>query len=208
MDSKDDRRVSQLTAALEEANAAFRDKIEELSFVSRIGEAISRHTSRKDLSRELVEVVAQATLSKYAGLYCPDHEGTFELGAVSKLFGGTSHFPRTVSTSNLPEEFRSLDGPIVVGDSAGWTRGPDWPFPEELPSWLCAPLTTRGTPRGILFLADERPDAFSPSTLRAVSIVTPQISSALANIADVGEKCPSTKRPLMKVRPHTRAVGG
>jgi signal transduction histidine kinase len=183
MDSGDDRRVSQLTKALEEANSAFRNKIEELSFVSRIGESISGHTSTRELSIELLEVIAQATLSKYAVLYCPNQDGTFELEAVSELFAGTHGFPREFRTSVLPEEFRNPQGPVQVGDRRSWTGGDDWPFHPELLSWLCIPLDTRGTSRGILFLADERPNAFSTSTVRTLSIVTPQISSALANIA-------------------------
>ena len=183
MDSEDNRRISQLTTALEEANVAFRDKIEELSFVSRIGEAISGHTSTRELSSELVQVISQATLSKYAALYCPSHQGTFELQAVSDLFGGLHDFPGTISTSDLPEEVHSPAGSIQFGDSRSWTGCPGWPFPEELLSWLCVPLNTRGTARGILFLADERQNAFSPSTVRTLSIVSPQMSSALANIA-------------------------
>ena len=58
--------VSPLSVALEKADAAFRSKVDELSFVSRVGEAISRHTSTRQLSEELVEVIAEATLSKHA----------------------------------------------------------------------------------------------------------------------------------------------
>ena len=58
-----------LNAALEKADVALRSKIEELSFVSRVGEAISRHTSSRELSAELVEIVAETILCNYAVLY-------------------------------------------------------------------------------------------------------------------------------------------
>ena len=69
--------TSQLSAALERADAAFRSKIDELSFVSCVGEAISRHTSTRELSEELVEVIAETTLSKHATLYRRSHETRF-----------------------------------------------------------------------------------------------------------------------------------
>ena len=107
--------TSQLSAALERADAAFRAKIDELSFVSRVAEAISRHTSTRELSEELVEVIAETTLSKHAALYRRSLDTRYDLEAASKVFGETD-FPASFDLSVLPARFKDHSQPIVIED--------------------------------------------------------------------------------------------
>src|SRR5687767_9359128 len=152
-----ERRIAFLTSSLEQTNNTLRAKMDELSLVRRVGDAISHHTAIASLSAELVDAITETLNCKYAVMYAGSADGSaLELQAVSKTFSG-------------PEQF-----------SATWSE--EWSLPATLPSWLCVPLLTRNDRRGILCLADDSPDAFDEKTLRTLMVVVPQIASALSNI--------------------------
>ncbi len=174
--------VSQLSVALEKADAALRSKIDELSFVSRVGEAISRHTSTVELSEELVEVIAAATLSKHALLYRRSLNERYDLQAASKVFGNTA-FPASFDLSMLGADVSPKSGPVALLDLDAEEIDTDrWPFPPTLRSWLVVPLAARDTCQALLILADEDPSSISQATERILMMVAPQLSSALSNI--------------------------
>ena len=174
--------VSPLSAALEKADAAFRSKVDELSFVSRVGEAISRHTSTLQLSEELVEVIAEATLSKHALLYRRSLDERYELQAASKVFGDT-RFPASFDLAVIPGDFTDKSGPVALPDlNAENLDHSLWPFPRTLRSWLFIPLLARDMCQALLILADEKPSSISPTMERTLMMVAPQLSSALSNI--------------------------
>ncbi len=174
--------VTQLSAALEKADAAFRSKIDELSFVSRVGEAVSRHTSTRELSEELVEVIAEATLSKHALLYRQSLEERYELQAASTLFGD-ARFPASFKLSVIPGSLTAKTGPVALPDLGAVNLDNSlWPFPPALRSWLFVPLLARDTCQALLILADEEPSSISPASERTLMMVAPQLSSALSNI--------------------------
>src|SRR5204862_1536969 len=56
------------------------------------------------------------------------------------------------------------------------------PFPKNLSSSLSVPMLTRNHMRGVLCLADDRPEMFDERTLRTLMIVVPQIANAFSNI--------------------------
>jgi signal transduction histidine kinase/CheY-like chemotaxis protein len=177
-----DDSVLQLSAALEKADAAFRSKIDELSFVSRVGEAVSRHTSTRQLSEELVEVIAEATLSKHALLYRRSLDERYELQAASTVFGDAL-FPASFDCSVIPGTFTGKTGAVAFPDlSAETLNNSQWPFPPGLKSWLFVPLLARDRCQAILILADEEPSSISPASERTLMMVAPQLSRALSNI--------------------------
>src|SRR5436305_14195070 len=100
-----DRRIASLTSALEQANDTIRTKMDELSLVRRVGDAVSHHSSLWSLSAELVDSIAQAVNCKYALIYAGSHAGSdpsaFELQAVSTVFSGGEHFPVTIGQSQM-----------------------------------------------------------------------------------------------------------
>jgi PAS domain S-box-containing protein len=184
MPNEVERRINFLATALEQANATIRGKMDELSLVRRVGDAISQHTSLWSLSAELVNAIAEAVNCKYAVIYCGSAEATpFELQAVSNVFSGTEQFPANIQQTRLVRHLEQNGSPLQVDDigkSAIWSD--DWPFAPNLVSWLCVPLLTRNHVRGVLILADDAPAAFDERTLRTLMIVVPQITSAFANI--------------------------
>ncbi len=181
MTSDNDRRVAQLSEAMEKANDAFRKKIEELSFVSRIGEAVSRHNTVSDLSLELVELIAETTLCRYVALYTAN-EHFFQIEAVSVLFGRTDGFPASIPAENLRRVLENPNDATYIECLEDRHGGGEWPLPHDFQSWLLIPLTSRGTTQGVLILTDDEAGAFNASTLRTLQMVVPQISGALSNI--------------------------
>src|SRR5215813_5798889 len=98
-----ERRIASLTAALEQANGTLRGKMDELSLVRRVGDAISHHTSIWSLSAELVDALAETINCKYAAIYEASgiDGGPFELQAVSSIFSGPEEFPLSLRQSRI-----------------------------------------------------------------------------------------------------------
>lgn len=183
MPNDTERRIAFLTSALEQANNMLRWKMDELSLVRRIGDAIGRHSSIWSLSGEIVDAIAETLNCKYAVMYAGPDANSFELQAVSSIFRGPEQFPSALRESRIVRYLEQTGSPIHIEDIASnpiWSD--DWPFAKTLASWLCVPLLTRDHLRGILCLADDAPRAFDERTLRTLMIVVPQISSAFSNI--------------------------
>src|SRR5258708_28034007 len=96
-----DRRVAFLTSALEQANDTIRTKMDELSLVRRVGDAISHHTSIWSLSSELVDAIAETVNCKYALVYAGSEASPFELQAVSSTFSGGEQFPLKIGQTQI-----------------------------------------------------------------------------------------------------------
>jgi signal transduction histidine kinase len=178
-----DRRVAFLTSALEQANDTIRTKMDELSLVRRVGDAVSHHSSIWSLSSELVDAIAETVSCKYALIYAGSDPSSFELQAVSNVFTGAEQFPLTIGQTQIVRYMEQTGSPITIpniADNPIWSE--EWPLPKTLTSWLCVPLLTRNHLRGILCLADDAPDAFDERTLRTLMVVVSQISAAFSNI--------------------------
>src|SRR6266699_3723702 len=96
-----ERRIASLTSALELANNTLRGKMDELSLVRRVGDAISHHTSIWSLSTELVDAIAETINCKYAAIYAGSDANPFELQAVSSIFSGPEEFPVTLGRTRI-----------------------------------------------------------------------------------------------------------
>jgi PAS domain S-box-containing protein len=178
-----DRRIASLTSALEQANHTIRTKMDELSLVRRVGDAVSHHSSLWSLSAELVDAIAETISCKYTLIYAGSDPSAFELQAVSNVFSGAEQFPLAIGQTQIVRYMEQTESPIIVpniADNPIWSE--EWPLPKTLASWLCVPLLTRNHLRGILCLADDAPGAFDERTLRTLMVVVSQISSAFSNI--------------------------
>jgi len=178
-----ERRIASLASALDKANTNMRSKMDELSMVRRVGDAISQHTSIWSLSSELVNAIAETVACKYALIYAGSGSRPFDLQAVSNIYSGVEQFRSNIDGTRLVRYLEENNSPVHVEDLSGnATWSPGWPLPKTLASWLCVPLLARTQVRGVLCLADDAPGAFDEKTVRTLMIVVPQISSAFANI--------------------------
>src|SRR5467141_2590565 len=183
MSNVKERRIASLVSSLEQANNTLRGKMDELSLVRRVGDAISHHTSIWSLSSELVDAIAETVNCKYALMYAGSDASPFELQAISSTFSGAEQFPHTIGQTQIVRYLEQGGSPILIPNITQnpiWSE--EWPLPKTLASWLCVPLLTRNHLRGILCLADDAPAAFDEKTLRTLMVVVPQISSAFSNI--------------------------
>src|SRR6266436_3714812 len=112
MSNETDRRIASLTSALEQANDTIRGKMDELSLVRRVGDAISHHTSIWSLSSELVDAIAETINCKYALIYAGSDGNLFELQAVSSIFSGPEEFPVALRQNRIVRYLEQSGSPI------------------------------------------------------------------------------------------------
>src|SRR5262249_9797905 len=130
-----DCRIAFLTSALEQANDTIRTKMDELSLVRRVGDAVSNHSSIWSISSELVDAIAAAVNCKYALIYAGPNAGSnpsaFELQAVSNVFTGPEQFPLAIGHTQIVRHMEQSGSPIIVPnilDNTIWSE--QWPFPK------------------------------------------------------------------------------
>src|SRR5215469_7981254 len=135
MSTESERQIASLTAALEQANNTLRGKMDELSLVRRVGDAISHHTSIWSLSSELVDAIAETLNCKYAAIYSSPtaNTATFELQAVSSIFPGAEEFPAVLRQSRIVRYLEQGGSPIQIthlNNDPVWSES--WPLPSNL----------------------------------------------------------------------------
>ncbi|HLQ76712.1 MAG TPA: ATP-binding protein [Terriglobia bacterium] len=176
-------RIASLTAALEKANSTLFAKMDELSLVRRVGDAISVLTSGPELCKELVHAVSETITCSHAAIYSGPVGSPFHLQALSQVFGPSISFPETITNSRVARMISNFQTLIRINDTQlASPVDSDWPFPPNLRSWFFVPLVEGRNLRGVLCLADEQPNTFSEETERTMMIVVPQVASALAKI--------------------------
>src|SRR5712692_7806403 len=117
MSNETERRTAFLTSALEQANDTIRAKMDELSLVRRVGDAISHHTSIWSLSSELVDAIAETVNCKYAAIYAGGSDSsTFQLQAVSSIFSGPEEFPVALRQTRIVRYLEQSGSPIQIAD--------------------------------------------------------------------------------------------
>jgi signal transduction histidine kinase len=177
-------RLAFLTKALEEANTMLGARMDDLSLVRRIVDAINAFTSTPALCAELVAAVAEAVNCRHAAIYSGHVGSPFHLQALSEVLGPLGDFPQTLTNLRVARILAERHTPIRIdGRAVGSTLSSDWPFPAGLLSWLFVPIVEGRNLRGVLCLADDRPNAFSDETERVMMVVVPQIANALAKIS-------------------------
>jgi signal transduction histidine kinase len=182
MKSEREYNLDYLVSALEEATATVRTRMDELSLVRRVGDAISSFTSTPGLCTELVSALAETVNCRYVSIYSGSVVAPFELQAVSSVFSLPEKFPQTIGGCLLAQTIARDQSPVQVDDITVSALNQDWPFPKDLVSFLFVPLVEGRNLRGVLCLADDKPAALSETVLRTTMIVVPQIASAIAKI--------------------------
>jgi PAS domain S-box-containing protein len=183
MQADAERSIAVLGHALDQANATLRERMDELSLVRRVGDAVGNHTSVCELCSELVDAVSQAIDCKYALIYTAGDPSGLQLQAVSSLFPQSEKFPQNLSaTLPLSRHLEQTRTPLFIADAQGSEWLEEFPLHQSLASWMFVPLLARNDLRGVLCLADDQTGSYNEKTLRTLMMVVPQIASALANI--------------------------
>jgi len=162
----------------------FCNSIDEHAVVRRIGDAIATRTTTAELCHDLVAAFKEITGCRHTAIYSGLIGAPFHLQAQSENVGAANVFPEKLTDSRVARLIAARHSPIQL-DSATLQSSIniEWSFPHELESWLFIPLLEGSHLRGVLCLADDRPNGFSEAAVRSMSAVTPQIAMALANIS-------------------------
>src|SRR5438046_1635185 len=100
IESEQEYKLEYFASALEEATATIRTRMDELSLVRRVGDAISSLTSTQGLCVELVNALAETVNCRYISIYSGSVAAPFELQAVSSVFSFPENFPHTIEGSH------------------------------------------------------------------------------------------------------------
>ena len=99
MHSEQEYNLDYLATALEEATNTIRTRMDELSLVRRVGDAISSLTSTQGLCVELVNALGEMVNCRYISIYSGSVSAPFQLQAVASLFSLPEQFPQTIEGS-------------------------------------------------------------------------------------------------------------
>ena len=182
MRSEPQYNLDYFAAALEEATATTRIRMDELSLVRRVGDAISALTSTQGLCAELVHALAETVNCRYVSIFSGSLASPFELQAVSSVFSLPEGFPATIAGTRIAQTIEKFHTPVQIDDVTASPLNESWPFPEDLVAFLFVPLVEGRNLRGVLCFADDKPSSLNEPALRTAMIVVPQIASALAKI--------------------------
>jgi two-component system cell cycle sensor histidine kinase/response regulator CckA len=182
MPGEQEGNLDYLASALEEATATIRTRMDELSLVRRIGDAISTLTSTQPLCAELVNALAETVNCRHVAIFSGPVSAPFQLQAVSSVFSFPQNFPETNDGTRVAQTLHKFQTPIQIDDITASPLNDRWPFPNDLLAYLFVPLVEGRNLRGVLCLADDNPGSFNELTLRKMMIVVPQIASAIAKI--------------------------
>src|SRR5436190_8060542 len=166
MHKEQEYNLDYFASALEEATATIRTRMDELSLVRRVGDAISSLTSTQGLCVELVNALAETVNCRYISIYSGSVAAPFELQAVSSVFSLPGKFPQTIEGSELAQTIQKYQEPLQIDDITASLLSQEWPFPKDLVAFLFVPLVEGRNLRGVLCLADDKPAAFSEAVLR------------------------------------------
>ena len=111
-----ERRIQFLASALEQANDTLRGRMDELSLVRRVGDAISQHTSLWPLSSEIASSITETINCKFAMIYAGPDSHTFDLQATSSVFSSDQHFPKSIRGTALIRALEQTHSPIMIGN--------------------------------------------------------------------------------------------
>src|SRR5262245_28269891 len=132
MRSEQEYNLDYLASALEEATATIRTRMDELSLVRRVGDAISALTSAQELSAELVNALAETVNCRYVSIFSGPVARPYQLQAVSSVFTFPAGFPESLDATKVANTIEKFHTPLQVDDITSSPLNQDWPFPKDL----------------------------------------------------------------------------
>src|SRR5436190_16408534 len=129
MHKEQEYNLDYLASALEEATATIRTRMDELSLVRRVGDAISALTSIQGLCVELVNALGETVNCRYVSIYSGPEAEPFELQAVSSVFSFPEAFPQSIAGTRVAEAIKTGRKPVQIDNIAGHALNIDWEFP-------------------------------------------------------------------------------
>jgi len=175
--------------AVSELNERFDEKVEELSLVRQLSDALGSSLDLITICRQAVNVLQEALAPENCSIMLLDDDGGLVVAAARGAFDEEAAgyepaaqpvaFAQGEGIAGLAVQTRS---PIRLDDAAADPRYVATKDGRVQPrSLLCAPLLSRGQPVGVVNLSDSLSEAFESRHERILALVTNAIGMAVEN---------------------------
>ena len=212
------RERDELARTAAELSERFEEKVEELSLVRQVGDALGTSLDLQTLCGRTVDLVLEAVSAESCSLMLVDGEGRDEGGLVlAAVRGAFDEVPTVFEVDAEAPRFdvgEGVAGAVVresrtirIGDTRADPRFAPPPTGGDAPlSLLCLPLIARDRVIGVMNLSDSIPDAYEDRHERLLTIVANSVAMAISNARLFGEVSRSRERLANENRTLRRAL--
>ncbi len=183
------RERDQYARTVAELSERFNEKVEELSLVRQVGDALGSSLDLRTVCGRTVDIVLEAVTAEHCSVMLLDADGALVLAAARGAFDDAAvtfeveaELPRFAAGEGVAGQVAQTRGVARLDDAPAdprfVDRGPDAP---EVRSLLCLPLTARDRVVGVLNLSDSMEAAFEPRHERILTIVANAVAMAVEN---------------------------
>ncbi|MCK6569919.1 sigma 54-interacting transcriptional regulator [Myxococcota bacterium] len=174
--------------AVGELQARFDEKVEELSLVRQVGDALGSSLDLGTVCRQTVDLIHEAVspencsvmLVANGGLVLGAARGAYDDAAT--VFEIAAEHPRFAPGEGIAGAVAATRKPIRLDEAPADARYVDRPDSPVSPmSLLCLPLTVRDRVVGVINLSDSLPGAFEPRHERLLAIIANSVGMAAEN---------------------------
>ncbi len=207
--------VQRLRQTVAELTARFDEKVEELSLVRQVGDALGSSLDLNTVCARTVDLLQEALAPEHCSVMLADVEGGLVRVAARGAFDDeatTYEFAAESATFAKGEGIAGVvasEGRVVrLDDVADDPRFVDRPASEVQPvSLLCLPLVARDRVIGVLNLSDSVPEAFELRHERILAIIANAVAMAVENARLFSEVRRSREALADENRDLRRALG-
>lgn len=179
--------------ALSASNAAFREKVKELSILTRIGESMKWNLDSEKICKEIVDVIIDETNLENCSLWLVDHASSYvELKAArgqedeeTRYFSHNEQSPIRLYLGEGSAGWVALHGTsLLIKDVTKSDRFMQIETKSKIviKSLLCLPIQSDTEVIGVINMSHPDIGAFSKENERALSLITNHAAQAFANL--------------------------
>ncbi len=215
------RERDQLRRSVGELTERFQEKVEELSLVRMVGDALGSSLDLRTVCGATVDILQEAVGPENCSMMLRDGDGALVLAAARGAFDDEARTFEVAARAPTFEPGEGVAGAAVAGraairiddvaDDPRFAARPDGP---DIQSLLCLPLVARDRVVGVINLSDSVPDAFGPDHERILAIIANSVSMAVENarlfdeVRRSREALASENQSLRRELRTRRSVGG
>ncbi len=183
------RERDQYARTAAELSERFNEKVEELSLVRQVGDALGSSLDLRTVCGRTVDIVLEAVTAEHGSVMLLDAHGALVLAAARATFDEAAttfevagEVPRFAAGEGIAGDVVRTRTPARLDDAPSDPRfvaRPDADVPVR--SLICLPLTARDRVLGVLNLSDSMAGAFEPRHERILAIVANALAMAVEN---------------------------
>ncbi|MEE2756116.1 MAG: sigma-54-dependent Fis family transcriptional regulator [Myxococcota bacterium] len=191
----------QYARSVSELSEKFDEKVEELSFVRQLGDALGSSLDLNTLCRHTVDIVQESLGPENCSIMLLDEQSLYLVAARGAYDdqAATFAFAAQDASFELGEGVAGIAAatqtPIRIDNTADYEPFIDDRDHRVIPkSLLTVPLQSRGKVIGVINLSDSLPDAFESKHERIIALITNAVAMAIENAMLFSEVTESRER--------------